>query len=443
MRVLIVSHRFPPDAVAGVERYSESLAGRLASMGDRVAVATRRPGPGPIRTDSESHPDGFAVHRFVGGEVDRGRPFHLADPLDAEFERLLEEHRPDVVHVNHLVDLSPRFVPLAREAGAAVVVTLHDFWFSCHRITLQRADGTLCDGPRGGRSCAEHCMGGDARDRSKAGLRAMYLGRLLSGADLVLAPSPFVADWFGEHASIPVRAVPNGIALPRVRLAEPRGARDADAPMRLAILGAIVPHKGHHVAIDAVAEAGLRSVELFLHGPIGDAAYVRGLRDAAERVPGLRLRICGEYAPEDLDLLLEDVDALLVPSIWPETFCLVAREALVRGVPVITTGLGALPDAVEDGANGLLYPHDRPDELARVLRRLRDEPRLLADLRAGARRTRVTSVAEHAEAIRTLYAEALSRRRRVDPSDFGLEVLESAIAEVAPDRGITRVGGIA
>ena len=436
MRVLIVSHRFPPDAVAGVERYSESLAARLASMGDRVAVATRRPGPGPVRTESESRPEGYAVHRFVGGGVDRGRPFHLAEPLDAEFARLLEAHRPDVVHLNHLVDLSPRFVPLAREAGAAVVVTLHDFWFSCHRITLQRPDGTLCDGPRGGRSCAEHCMQGDARDRSRAGLRAMYLGRLLSGADLVLAPSRFVAEWFLEHASVHVRAVPNGIAFPRVRPVGPASARDPGAPLRLAILGAIVPHKGHHVAVEAVAETGLDSVELFVHGPIGDAGYVRGLRDAADLVPGLRLRICGPYAPEDLDLLLEDVDALLVPSVWPETFCLVAREALVRGVPVITTELGALPDAVEDGENGLLYAHDRPGELARALRRLRDEPRLLGDLRAGARRTRVISVAEHAETIRTLYAEALSRRPRSAPSDFGLEVLESAIADVVPSRGV-------
>ena len=118
VRVLMVAHRFPPDAVAGVERYTESLAGRLSSLGDRVTVVSRRPAPGPVRLVRESDRSDVSVVRLEGGGVDRDDWLHLGGSLDARFAELLEEVAPDVVHANHLVDLSPRFLMLARRAGS-------------------------------------------------------------------------------------------------------------------------------------------------------------------------------------------------------------------------------------------------------------------------------------------------------------------------------------
>jgi hypothetical protein len=42
MRVLLVSHRFPPDDVGGVERYTQDLAAELVRVGDSVTIVTRR-----------------------------------------------------------------------------------------------------------------------------------------------------------------------------------------------------------------------------------------------------------------------------------------------------------------------------------------------------------------------------------------------------------------
>ncbi len=122
------------------------------------------------------------------------------------------------------------------------------------------------------------------------------------------------------------------------------------------------------------------------------------------------------------------MDVLLAPSVWPETFCLVIREALVRGVPAITTKLGALPDAIEDGVSGFLYAHDRPDELAALLGRLRNERGLLTRLSDGARAARVTTLAEHAREVRAAYVEALETRRLNAPRAAAAAAELAAIA---------------
>src|SRR5438105_4286161 len=108
MRVLLVCHRFPPDAVAGVERYTQAVASRLAYLGDNVAVVTRRPTVplDAISTIKEMLEDGTVIFRLVGGGVDRSDVFANGTALHERFLAIIEEARPDVIHVNHLVDLS-------------------------------------------------------------------------------------------------------------------------------------------------------------------------------------------------------------------------------------------------------------------------------------------------------------------------------------------------
>lgn len=452
MRVLMVAHRFPPDAVAGVERYTESLAGRMSELGDSVTVVSRRPGPGPVRAARDTDRSDVSVVRLQGGGVHREDWLHLRGPLDACFAELLDDIEPDVVHANHLVDLSPGFLALAREAGAGVVLTLHDFWFPCPRITLRRPDGTLCAGPEGGEACVAHCVpAGRARDdRGAAGdrlrLRALYFRRLLDLPDRVVCPSPYVANWFEGWGIEPgrIRPVPNGIRLPAER-PDPGPPRRNDR-LRLVILGAVVRHKGIHVALEALESAGVPA-DLSVHGPLGDAEYVRELRARAEDISHLRLRLFGPYDPSELSFLLEDADVLLAPSIWPETFCLVVREALCRGVPAITTKLGALPDAVEHGVSGFQYDHDDPRELGELLTRVATEPRLLDRLRAGARAAPVPSLEDHADRIRGEYHLArehrLSNAARAAAAVDELASIERLLGGEAASPAIHQYEGVA
>src|SRR5688500_17947932 len=131
MRVLIVTHRFPPDGIAGVERITQNLAAELARRGDQVCVVCCRPQPSydppPV---AEMLPDGTLVHRYLGGPVPLyGFLFHHVD-MERHFENTLLEFAPDVVHFMHMLDLSPRFIEIAHRHSAAVVISLQDFFLA-------------------------------------------------------------------------------------------------------------------------------------------------------------------------------------------------------------------------------------------------------------------------------------------------------------------------
>src|SRR5438876_404691 len=72
MRVLLTSHRFPPDGVSGVERVTQAVAAELARRGDEVSIVARRPGPTPALPTMarERLPDGTRIHRVVGGRAE-------------------------------------------------------------------------------------------------------------------------------------------------------------------------------------------------------------------------------------------------------------------------------------------------------------------------------------------------------------------------------------
>ncbi|PYR55304.1 MAG: glycosyl transferase family 1, partial [Acidobacteria bacterium] len=86
---------------------------------------------------------------------------------------------------------------------------------------------------------------------------------------------------------------------------------------------------------------------------------------------------------------------------WIENAPFVIREAFAAGVPVVASRLGGMAEMVRDGVNGLLFEPGSPDALATVLRRVIDEPALLAALRAGIRP--VMTIDEDAAQLVALY----------------------------------------
>jgi D-inositol-3-phosphate glycosyltransferase len=96
-----------------------------------------------------------------------------------------------------------------------------------------------------------------------------------------------------------------------------------------------------------------------------------------------------------------------MPSQVPEVYPLAAYEALAYGVPLLVGTLGGLPEAVDNGTNGLTFDASRPDDLAAILRRLHDDRALLGRLRAGAASTRTVSNEAHVDAMRAVYEEVV------------------------------------
>jgi glycosyltransferase involved in cell wall biosynthesis len=99
----------------------------------------------------------------------------------------------------------------------------------------------------------------------------------------------------------------------------------------------------------------------------------------------------------EMETFYRSIDVLIAPSIWPESFGLVTREALSAGVWVIAADSGALAEPVQDGINGNVIA-----------------PR---DVRALAESLRHAASAEGREALHRWREDALSGKGLATPPD--------------------------
>jgi glycosyltransferase involved in cell wall biosynthesis len=411
MRILLISHGYPPFALAGVERVTQQTAAALTEAGHSVTVLSRRTMPAPPLPTIERtrHADGVDVIMISGGRAAPGGPFPgHQDRLERIFERILLEQLPDVVVIGHLMMHAPGYVAIAHRWHIPVVMELHDFYNVCERAHLERPTGELCAGPEGGRACSRHCFSEQEDAPGRWALRTHLFGLALSHADALICPSTFVADYFRDFGIAPERlqVIPNGISFVGRPIdgGAARTVKAPEEPLRLASLGVVAQHKGPHMVVEALRKARLPSVHYILFGALTQP-YARQLRESARESPGLELRMYGAYDPQSLPQLLADVDAVIIPSLVWETFSIVAREAMVCGIPVIASRLGALPEAIREGENGMLFAPHRSAELAAVLQALDTDRSILARLRAGIKATDWITIGE-----RTRRLEAVLRR---------------------------------
>src|SRR5262245_34060744 len=101
MRVLLVSYRFPPDSVGGLERYTQSLASEFVKAGLMVTVVARRTEAGKpnIRLVRERLGNGTLVYRIAGPNIRSDRFLEHHDRLDQLFTVAMLEAKPEIVHV--------------------------------------------------------------------------------------------------------------------------------------------------------------------------------------------------------------------------------------------------------------------------------------------------------------------------------------------------------
>ena len=174
-------------------------------------------------------------------------------------------------------------------------------------------------------------------------------------------------------------------------------------PVRFAYVGGLSWQKGVHVLVDAMHDLVGRA-ELWIAGDeTFDPAYVARLR-AGKRCPGVRF--LGRLARAQVWEILAQVDAVVVPTLWYETFSFIVSEAFAAAKPVIVSRLGPLADRVRDGVDGLLVAPGDTRAWVAALQRLADDRPYLERLCAGVRPP--LTIEEHVVQLEQLYREMLS-----------------------------------
>ncbi|MBL8901248.1 MAG: glycosyltransferase family 4 protein [Planctomycetes bacterium] len=405
MRILAVVHQFLPKHFAGTELMAFLVADGLRSRGHEVVL---------LCAERDTGREAYSIRRtsYVGlpvEEVAYDNLFHDYSEMyaDAEmtraFARVLDEFRPELVHLQHTAFFGIEIIAEARRRAIPVVATLHDYYWICPRGTLMLEDLGLCDGPSPS-SCG-HCMrafplqparyGCAPEDRASAWPRALAARRErfdARGAEIAafVSPSQFlrgVFEAYGEPFRGRIAHIEAGLpGLPSSSAGRARGSRR----IVFGYVGTIADYKGVAALVEAFR--GLEGDELALeiHGELSwFPPFVARLRELAAGDP--RISFLGAFDPHRSHEIHPRFDALVVPSLWYENAPVTIMEARREGLPVIATDLGGMREAVRDGADGLLFPRGDVAALRECLRRFAEDAALRARLTAGVRPPREAS----------------------------------------------------
>ncbi len=221
-----------------------------------------------------------------------------------------------------------------------------------------------------------------ARERERA---------VLSAAAAVVTTSTWTRGRLLDLYALPPALV--HVAEPGV---EPAGRAPGTASGgQLLCVAAVAPHKGHDVLLAALATlAELRWRCVCVGSLTLDPGFVDSLcRRAREVGVGDRVVLTGPLTGGDLDAAYAAADVLVLAS-RGETYGMVVTEALARGLPVVATTVGGLPETLGRTAAGsrpgLLVPPGDAAALATALRSWLGDDALRQRLRNAAQERRPT-----------------------------------------------------
>ena len=228
----------------------------------------------------------------------------------------------------------------------------------------------------------------------ETGLSAKDVGKLcaserhaLAAVNAVVVTSTAMQRCLVEDYAVPVQRI--FVAPPGSDPVTPAKG-STDGVVRLLSVGAIVPRKGFDVLTAALGTLTELPWRLTIVGDRTRARHTAAQLDAdiTRHRLGDRVAVLGEVTPQHLTELYVEADVFVLASRF-EGYGMAYAEAIARGLPVIGTSAGAIPETVPPGAGVLVRPDD-PPALAEALRRTIEDPterlRLGSAARAAAAR---------------------------------------------------------
>ncbi|MEJ5913726.1 glycosyltransferase family 4 protein [Pseudokineococcus sp. 1T1Z-3] len=367
MRVLLLNDASTP--TGGAELQSLRLRELLRERGHEVRLLSSdaHEGGGPPGADvlcrGSTHPRGRVLRETVNPSA------VLA------LRRELASFRPDVVHARmFLTQLSPAVLPLLRD----VPTLWHVVYYKaiCPRGTKLLPDGRRCPHPAGRVCLAERCV--TPQSWALAMVQRRLRARWAGSVDRVVTLSQTMRRRLEAEGVTVDDVVPNGV---RERPARP----PLSGRPTVAFAGRLVPEKGAHVLVRAMAEV-LRAVptaQLVLVGAGPQEQRLGAL--AAELLPADAVRATGHLARADAERVLDQAWVQAVPGLWEEPLGNVVLEAGVRGTAVVATTAGGPGEMVEPGRTGLLVEPGSVGGLASALTDLLGDRERCERLGASAR----------------------------------------------------------
>lgn len=289
------------------------------------------------------------------------RPFG-AQQVKKGFTKLLNDFRPDVVHLNNIhTQLSPVIAQIAHEKGIRVVWTLHDSKLVCPCYTCMREGKWCTECFTDKKAVIRHrCMPGGIPGAVIGYLEAKKWNKdkLQEYIDLFLPPSQFMADTCiaGGYERKKFRVLCNFIDVSKVQ------NPSFDKGDYYVFLGRLTAVKGIQTLCKAASQLEKKLIV------IGGGELEDELR--REYAGNGNIEFKGQMQWNDFRPILEGARFMVLPAEWSENNPLTVIEAQSLGTPVLGAHIGGIPELIEEDVNGMTFRSGDVEDLKEKIEKM-------------------------------------------------------------------------
>ncbi|MBM2813850.1 MAG: hypothetical protein HW421_612 [Ignavibacteria bacterium] len=374
----------------GGTTFPKSVAKRLNKKGYDVAVFYAA-----ARNLSETKP--YLMEQWEDEGVKLygvfNRPTVFLDTLNPErevrdenctalFANVLDEFMPDIVHYHNFLGLSYAIADEVKKRNIPTIYTPHNYHLIDPTLYFIRSDLSLWDGVdffANSEIIKAYPELTNAFNTRVETARALLRDKI----DLTIAVSKrvkeFLTDFSGSENKIAVvNQIPPTIEFDgsiTKKLLPPQ------LPLKLGFIGAVMPHKGVHLIVQAAQMLHKEDVQFIVYGMTSEE-YLKILK-LLDRNEMVSFR--GEFKNSKLTTIAGELDAMIIPSIWEDCAPLVVAESIALGLPVIAANIGGISDFIIEDFNGKFYKYDSPEAMAAVISELIQNPEHLKTMQDNCR----------------------------------------------------------
>ena len=299
----------------------------------------------------------------------------------SNISQLIKDTNPDIAHIHGFGhELSPSILDAIKQFNIPIVSTLHDYGLLCPNTSFI-SKGEVCE------KCKIHryynvvlhkCKRNSFSASLLAGIEKSYHSAtriIQKNVDVFISPSVFLKQKMLEYNnSIETIHIPNFVDVEQIRPSYSTGDY-------FLFFGRLTAIKGLNTLVEAMKSITFAKLRI-----AGDGELRESLEDYIKEYRLDNIEILGHLETTKLVNLIQDSSFVVVPSEWYENYPMAIIEAFSCGKPVIASRIGAIPDIVQDGYNGLLFEPRNVRQLIDKIQFMHDNPQITKEMGMNARK---------------------------------------------------------
>ena len=344
-KIALVNVFFPPQSIGGATRVlSDNFDILQKQYGDDfelVVFTSDERCTTPYKLETYQH-QGVTVYRSTI-LFRENMDWHPKDENMYDlFEEFLQLEQPDLVHFHCVQRLTASVVEATKNNNIPYIVTAHDaWWISDHQFLIDQKDNVY---PNGHPDMFAPRVLPNNVSLSDSIERINYYKELLNGATKLLTVSECFADIYAQNGYPNIVVNKNGIS--STVQWEPKNTDYTDNVV-CAHIGGMANHKGYFLLKEAIEQLQPKNLEMLIVDHSKEQGYEHKTKWG--KVP---VTFIGRVNQQGVVNLYQKIDVLFAPSLWPESYGLVTREAAASGCWVVASTLGGIGEDVIEGKTG-------------------------------------------------------------------------------------------